>query len=43
MAKRITNSWSKFELKGLNMIKPIVIDYIFNKVKRIDIEECTLN
>jgi len=37
--KELTKSWSNFQIRILGKFKPIVIDYIFDKVKRIEIEE----
>lgn len=37
--KELDMAWKEFELSGMSRVNPIVIDYIFNKVKRIDIEE----
>ncbi len=37
--KELDITWKEFELAGMSRVKPLVIDYIFNKVKRIDIEE----
>jgi len=37
--KDLADSFSDFELRGLSKIKPHVIDYVFNKIKRIEVEE----
>jgi len=37
--KELDESWCDFQIRGLSRLAPIVIDYIFNKVKKIEIEE----
>lgn len=37
--EELHESWLDFELRGLSKISPIVIDYIFHKIKRIEIED----
>ena len=37
--KDLSDSVFDFEFRGLSKIKPLVIDYVFNKIKRIEVEE----
>ena len=37
--KELWHSWRRFQIKSLSEIRPRVIDYIFQKVKKIEIEE----
>jgi len=37
--KDLADSVSDFEFRGLSKTKPLVIDYVFNKIKRIEVEE----
>ena len=37
--KELWHSWRRFQIKSWSQIRPRVIDYIFQKVKRIEIEE----
>jgi len=37
--KEFLKSWRHFQVNGFSMTQLVVIDYIFNKVKKIEIEE----
>ncbi len=37
--KDLADSFSDFEFRGLSKTKPLVIDYVFNKIKKIKVEE----
>lgn len=37
--KDLADSVSDFEFRGMGKTKPLVIDYVFNKIKRIEVEE----
>jgi len=37
--KDLADSVLDFEFRGLSKKKPLVIDYVFNKIKRIEVEE----
>ena len=37
--KELYHSWRRFQIRSWSRLDPLVIDYIFQKVKRIEIEE----